>query len=399
MDKRYHIGFVVPRYGEEILGGAEALARGLAEAVVAAGMAEVEVFTTCATDHMQWRNDLPPGRTQINGVTLYRFPVDEQTRKLDRYEALHRRLIAREQLEPDEQYEWVHTSAHSPQLYAHLERHAHEFDFLIFIPYLFGTTYYGTTIAPERSILWPCYHDEIYAYMQPTADVYHSCLGVQFNSYPEKRLAERIFGPHPGSAIVGFGLRDFTAQGATFRAEQGLGDRPILLYSGRLEGSKNVHLLLHYFQEYKRRRANEWTLVLMGQGPEPIPDHPDIRAVGFRMGQAKLDAYAAANLLCQPSINESFSIVIMESWLAGVPVLVHRDCDVTHYHALRSRGGLSFRTYGEFETALDQLLCNDGLQRRLGERGRAYVHMEYTWDSCLTRFRQSLDRWQALKQL
>lgn len=399
MSKRYRIAFVVPRYGEEILGGAEALARGLAEALVAADLADVEVFTTCATNHMLWRNDLPPGPTRINGVPVVRFPIDEQARNVARYEALHQRLIGREALEPDEQYEWVQESAHSPLLYLHLERHAHEFDFVVFIPYLFGTTYYGTTIAPERSILWPCYHDEIYAYMQPTADVYRSCLGVQFNSYPELRLAERLFGPHPGSAIVGFGLDDFTADGAAFRREQGLSDRPILLYSGRLEGSKNVHLLLHYFQEYARRRANGWTLVLMGQGPEPIPDHPRIRAVGFRKGQAKLDAYAAATLLCQPSINESFSIVLMESWLAGVPVLVHRDCEVTHYHTLRSRGGLSFRTYGEFETALDQLLRNEGWRRRLGERGRAYVRTEYTWSNCLARFLRSLDKWQQLKQV
>jgi glycosyltransferase involved in cell wall biosynthesis len=171
---------------------------------------------------------------------------------------------------------------------------------------------------------------------------------------------------------------------------------PYILYSGRLEGSKNVPLLLGYFIEYKARRPGLLKLALMGSGPEPIPAHPDIVSLGFRQGQAKLDAYAAASLLCQPSVNESFSIVIMEAWLSGVPVLVHADCEVTRYHAARSNGGLEFRNYAEFEAVLDLLAGRSEMAARMGANGRAYVVEQYAWPTVMRRFTAALEAWTQL---
>src|SRR5690554_2466147 len=116
--KRYRIGFVVPRYGDGVLGGAETLARTVAEEVARADLAEVEVLTTCARNHITWENELPPGLDDLRGVTVRRFPVDEAVRDAKRYETLHLRLIGRDRLSADEQYEWIDHSAHSPQMYA-----------------------------------------------------------------------------------------------------------------------------------------------------------------------------------------------------------------------------------------------------------------------------------------
>lgn len=394
-NKRYRVGFVAPRYGEEILGGAETFVRCLAEQLIAEDRVDVEVLTTSVRSHITWQNELPTGKSTIRGVSVHRFPVDASVRNERRYEELHRRLIQRELLPVAEQYEWIDHSAHTPHLYAHLEQHGDAFDFVIFIPYLMGTTFYGTAIHPLRSVLWPCFHDEVYAYLRPTADMYRSCLGVMFNAYPEKRLAHRLYGPHPGSAIVGFGFDPYQADPARFRRQHKVTD-PFLLYSGRLEGGKNVPLLIQNFIEYKRRNRTPWKLVLMGKG-EPVPAHPDIVELGFRQGQEKLDAYAAASLLCQPSINESFSIVIMESWLSGVPVLVHSDCEVTRYHAECSNGGLHFRTYDEFEAILNLLGQNEDLRQQLGRHGQQYVETQYGWPQVLGRFYEALDHWHTLR--
>jgi glycosyltransferase involved in cell wall biosynthesis len=110
-----------------------------------------------------------------------------------------------------------------------------------------------------------------------------------------------------------------------------------------------------------------------------------------------MDAYAAARLLCQPSVNESFSIVVMEAWLAGVPVLVHADCEVTRYHAAQSNGGLDFRNYAEFEAVLDLLAGRSELGARMGANGRAYVLEEYAWPTVLRRFAAALGDWTQLR--
>ena len=62
------VAIVSARYASELAGGAETLARGLAEELVRQGHG-VEVWTSCAQDHFTWRNELPPGPATINGVS------------------------------------------------------------------------------------------------------------------------------------------------------------------------------------------------------------------------------------------------------------------------------------------------------------------------------------------
>ena len=395
---RWRIGFVVPRYGEDVLGGAERAARNLAEQLVATGWAEVEVLTTCARDHLTWQNELPAGETIINNVPVRRFPVAHRLRDAARYDALHLRLMHQEALSPDEQYEWVDQSAHSPELYGYIETQGQKFDLLIFGSYLFGTTCYGSAIYPDRSILWLHLHDEIYARLNPTREMYRACRGVMFNTYPESRLAQRLYGAHPGGQVVGGIVIAGSAQsnGERFRERQNI-RAPFILYAGRLERGKNISLLVDYFLEYKRRRGGATKLVFMGWGPENIPRHSEIVNLGLVNEQAKWDAYAAATLLCQPSLNESFSIVMMEAWLSGAPVLVHADCDVTRYSVIQSNGGLYFRDYEEFDAALDLLLTDESLRRRLAENGKRYAQAEYNADAVLERFEAALEHWSALR--
>src|SRR5215468_5196259 len=70
------LAVVVQRYGLDVNGGAELHARYIAERL--ARHASVEVLTTCATDYITWRNELPPGTEQINGVSVRRFKVKHE---------------------------------------------------------------------------------------------------------------------------------------------------------------------------------------------------------------------------------------------------------------------------------------------------------------------------------
>ena len=75
-DAAVKLAVVVQRYGQAINGGAELHARYIAEHL--ARHAEVEVLTTCATDYVTWRNELPPGVEQVNGVPVRRFRVKHE---------------------------------------------------------------------------------------------------------------------------------------------------------------------------------------------------------------------------------------------------------------------------------------------------------------------------------
>ena len=67
-----------PRYGPDVIGGAELVLREVAHGLAARGW-EVDVLTTCARDHHTWANHYPAGTTTDAKVTVRRFPVVNDT--------------------------------------------------------------------------------------------------------------------------------------------------------------------------------------------------------------------------------------------------------------------------------------------------------------------------------
>jgi glycosyltransferase involved in cell wall biosynthesis len=82
-----------------------------------------------------------------------------------------------------------------------------------------------------------------------------------------------------------------------------------------------------------------------------------------------------------PSPFESLSIITLEAWKLGVPVLANARCRVLMGQCLRSNGGLFYHGYAEFAEGLKLLLDRPEMGRRLGEQGRAYVDAEYSWET------------------
>jgi glycosyltransferase involved in cell wall biosynthesis len=263
-----------------------------------------------------------------------------------------------------------------------------------FAPYLFGTTLGGVPLVPGRAVLIPCLHDEPFAHLGVVRDAFQACRGFIFNSPPEAALAEKLYGIGDRPAgVVGLGFDPPPpADPAAFRRRYGL-EGPLLVYLGRKETGKNVPLLIEYALRYRAVRRADLTLVLAGDGPVTAPaDTLGVRDLGYLDPAAKAAAYAAAAVICQPSVNESFSIVLMEAWLAGTPVLVHARCPVTTHHVFQAGGGLAFDDFYEFAEALDLLLEDGERRQRLGRQGRAYVEAEYSWPAVTMRLRDTLER-------
>jgi glycosyltransferase involved in cell wall biosynthesis len=111
----------------------------------------------------------------------------------------------------------------------------------------------------------------------------------------------------------------------------------------------------------------------------PIPQHPRIRHLGFVGDADKFDAIAGAAALVMPSYFESLSMVALEAWALGRPVLANGRCDVLVGQCLRSNAGLYYDSAAEFCAAADRLLTDDRLARALGDNGRAYYAQHYAW--------------------
>lgn len=382
-------GFVIPWYGRNIAGGAEHLCRTVAENLSRSG-ADVEVLTTCAKDFFDWSNHYREGQYVEGSVKVRRFKADR--RDFELFDDIKYKLLNKIGVSPEEELMYMKESINSGNLYAYMEKARDDYVYIL-IPYMFGTTYYGAKIAPERSYLIPCLHEEAYAKMNVFRDMFRGVKGVIFNSEPEKTLAKRLYGVSNGAtSVIGTGI-DTSVEHHPERFIRKYGiETPFMLYVGRKDKCKNTDVLIEYFNEYKKRRANDLKLVLIGGGSADIPGEASryVIDLGFVPEQDKYDAHAAATMLCQPSENESFSLVIMDSWVAGVPVIVNKDCDVTTWHCKRSNGGLYFEDYLEFAACIDFYLNDPTAARELADNGRRYVEDNYNWDRIVKGYRETI---------
>ena len=385
------IAFVSPRFAEgATIGGAETLMRELACRLARQGC-RVDFLTTCARNHFTWEDELPPGSRTVGPLQVHFFPVDR--RDVTAFLEAQSRVSRRAASESDERA-WLANSVNSTALCEHIRAHQADYDRVVVGPYLFGLTHAVSSQFRERTLLLPCLHDEAFAYVQAIGDMFRRAGGFLFNSEPERDLAIRLYGLDPSlCAVVGMGLDPFATDAAAFRTRRGLAE-PYVLYAGRREALKGTPLLLDYMAAFRGRTHRDVKLVLTGGGTIAPPPEiaPHLIDLGFVDEQEKHDAMAGATTFCHPSVNESLSIVILESWLAGTPVLVHAGCDVTRWQCERSRGGLWFRNYPEFEEQLLLLLDQPDLRSALGEAGRRYVLREYAWEAIETRLAGALER-------
>ena len=308
------------------------------------------------------------------------------------FHGLMQRANRGERLRYDEELRFMANNLRSDELERHVAAHADDYACLIYAPYLFGTTYWPASAAPERAIVVPCLHDEPAAYMAIFRELLERSAALLFNADVERSLALDGLGvTNPYSATLGFGFPDDMPAGDAerFRARVGIAG-PLLLYTGRLESGKNVPLLVEWFTRYKAERPGPLALALTGRGDVVLPIRPDVIGLGTLGREELTDAYAACTVICQPSVNESFSIVIMEAWLQGRPAIVHADCAVTREHVEQSGGGYAAGSYEAFRDALDALLADPARADELGARGRAYVRDRYSWSSLLPQIEERI---------
>ncbi|MFN2452478.1 MAG: glycosyltransferase family 4 protein [Candidatus Dormibacteria bacterium] len=386
------VALVVPRYGATILGGAETQCRQYAERLAAAGN-DVQVLTTCAGDHRTWANDLPPGTTTLNGVRVRRFPVSRVPDPAARAR-LEERLAGTGGLSRDEQDEWLGNSGYSEPLLEGIRATSSGVDALYFIPYLFPSTVYGARICPEKSVINSCLHDEPYARFETIQDSLRGAAGLIFNTAAEGRLGARLLGTERPHRVVGLGFDPERPRHPEEFARRHRMSADSIIYAGRRESGKNWPLLVEWTTVYNQALSARGPvrLAAMGGGREPLPPRGEavVHDLGFVADADKLDALAASLALVQLSRNESFSFVVIEAWLAGVPVIVHADCPVTREHCERSGGGLWVRSAEEFAEALDRLRADPDLRRRMAMAGREYVLANYRWTSVVERLEGAL---------
>ena len=384
------VAIVVQRYGADINGGAELHARYIAEHL--ARHVEVEVLTTCATDYITWRNDRPEGVETVHGIPVRRFPVRRE-REPEEFASWSTRVFGTTHSLRDE-LSWLDAEGPtSPALVDYIRQSADSYDFFVFFSFRYYHSYHGPRAVPGKSILVPTAERDGALGLAVFHPVFRGVRALMYNSYEERALIHGTTGNHevPG-VVVGIGSDiPENPSAARFRQKFGLRER-FAIYVGRIDENKGCKELFEFFELYSSSLVDGVHLVLIGNPVIPVPKHPKIHHLGFVTDQDKFDAMAASELLIMPSYFESLSMVALEAWALGRPVLANAACDVLQGQCLRSNAGLFYSGFREFFETLRTLDGTPSLAGTLGQNGRQYFERHYSWPVIERKYIDMLER-------
>lgn len=379
--------FVVQRYGLEVNGGAELHCRQLAERLK--DEYDVSVLTTCAIDYVTWKNEYKEGIEHINGVKVIRKKVD-----FERNEKKFNKISAKLNNEKDNinlGIEWQEAQGpHSAELIKYLEDHKDDYDVIIFLTYLYYTTYFGLKVAPEKSILIPTAHDEPPIYYSIFNETFNLPKAILYSTTTERDFVNKRFkNDYIENDIVGLGV-DINENAQDIDLEKTFGIKDdYVVYVGRIDESKGCKEMFEYFLEYKKTYNSNLKLVLAGKSAMEIPRNKDIVILGFVSEDEKVNLIRKSKLLILPSKFESLSLSTLEAMYLKVPVLLNGKCEVLKQHAILSNGGLYYENKWEFIETLDYLIRNSKIAERMGENGRKYVDVNYKWNIIIKKIERS----------
>jgi len=389
MASRPALAVVVQRYGPDVTGGSESLARAVAERLAADY--RVTVLTTRARDYVSWRNELPAGTERLGGVEVKRFTVEEQ-RDLADFNRFSDTLYGRPHRREDE-LDWLRRQGpYVPALVRELEASRDEFHAVMFFTYLYYPTFWGLQAAPERSLLVPTTHDEPPLRLGIYREMFARPRAFAFLTAPEEALVRSRFplADRPAK-VAGIGVETPPSPGVqAFRARHRVSG-PYLLYAGRIDAGKGCVEMLDFYARYRADDPQAPALLLIGNLAMPEPTAAGVRYLGYLPEPEKAAAVAGADVVLCPSPFESLSIVLLEGFALGVPGLVNAKSAVLQDHCRRANGGLYYESADEFVEALGLLLHDEPLRRALGENGRRYVRDNYRWDVVLARYGELIE--------
>ncbi len=371
------LALVVQRYGTDINGGAELHARYIAEHL--RPYASVRVLTTCARDYITWRNELTPGSEIINDVPVERFPVTREREGRD-FARRSRRVFEFDHSIRDE-LAWLESEGPcSPALVERVARSGDEFDFVLVFSVRYYHAYHTARAMFQRTVLVPTAERDPALGLAIFRSVFRGVRAIMYNSPEERSLIHAVAdNAHVPGAVVGVGSEVPTnSSGDRAREKFGLVG-PYVVYVGRIDANKGFPELFDHLRHYLRDGRPPVTLVLIGHAVVEIPPDPWIRHLGFVPDEDKFDVIAGSVALVMPSYFESLSMVALEAWALGRPVIANAWCDVLVGQCQRSGGGLYYQGVTEFSGVLEAVMSTPSLAASLGRQGREFYEAHYRW--------------------
>jgi glycosyltransferase involved in cell wall biosynthesis len=161
---------------------------------------------------------------------------------------------------------------------------------------------------------------------------------------------------------------------------------PVVLFIGRMSYQKGPDLLV---EAIPRVLASRWDVkfVFCGEGElrascerrtHQLGVNGACRFLGYAPDGAAVAWLNACDLVCVPSRNEPFCIVVLEAWDAGKPVV---GTDAVHLITNFSTGIKAYLNPDSLAWCINHLLAHPLEAKRMGERGAQRIEVQYNWQT------------------
>jgi glycosyltransferase involved in cell wall biosynthesis len=182
--------------------------------------------------------------------------------------------------------------------------------------------------------------------------------------------------------------------GEAFRKKFGI-DGWLILYAGRIDRGKNLAALLRACSSLQEKFKDLHLALVGGEMPSTqigrASIREDLREYALKLGLENLvftgslrneelvGAYSAADVFVNPSVSraENFGLVNLEAAACSLPLVASPVGIATAL--LEEHDWLIFNDQHGLEKAMERLLDDEGLRKRIGRELRRKVTEEYTW--------------------
>ena len=359
-------------------GGIPRLAYGLSRALQQRGH-QVRVVTTDALDA---EARLPYGEADVEGLHVFRFR--NLSNRLAYRHQLFLPLGAREVLRKSvAEADVVHLHGYWHLLNNAAVAAARELDRPVVL------TPNGTLLPHERKTrIKAAWHHAFGKPVLEGVDRFIAVSRAELNQFHRAGLQpDRVDLVHNGLELEEF---ERLPERGVFREAHGIGDRPVILYLGKLTPRKGV---THLVGAMARLKDLSPVLVIAGNdmagvrgGLEERVRSLDlgesVRFVGLLTGPERLAALSDADVLVYPSTEEIFGLVPFEGLMCGTPAVVTDDCGCGELVA-QARAGELVR-YGDeamLAGSLRGLLADPVRRKRMVARGRKFIEKHFAWST------------------
>jgi len=160
---------------------------------------------------------------------------------------------------------------------------------------------------------------------------------------------------------------------------------PVVLFCGRMNVQKGPDLLVEAIPQILKKRP-DMKFIFMGEGDmrpscerraQELNVAGSCRFLGYTSPSSKEELMNACDLMCVPSRNEPFGVVVLEAWDACKPVVATEAISIVRNF---EDGLLAYIQPESIAWCINHLLENPEEMKKLSAAGYNRIEAEFSWD-------------------